>query len=82
LCLAAERQVVEGDEDGKPVGRAARGAEAVGEVACRAVKMPFAQLDLAQEVFREGENHQLFDALPAGQLAASGVPQLAPGLLE
>ena len=52
LRLGAERQVIERDQDGDPVWRAAGRGQAVGEVLCRAVVISLAELDLAEEVLR------------------------------
>ena len=80
--LTGKRQVIERDEDGEPVGRAAGGGEAVGEQPQRGVVIPVAQPDLAQEVVDQGEVQPVQQALPPVEPIGVLLPQLAEGLLE
>src|SRR5258708_6190463 len=82
LYLAAERQVIERDQDGEPVGGAAGRAQPVGEMPRRALESSLAELDLAEEIVHQRHVQQVLPPLPSGQLAGARFPQLAEGLLE
>ena len=80
--LAAQGQVVEGDQDGEPVGRAAGRGQAIGEELRRAVMIFLVELDLAQEVGCQGHIQLVLNAFRPGQLLAGHLLQLDEGLFE
>jgi hypothetical protein len=67
LCLAAERQVVERDEDGEPVLRAAGRVQGLGEQLRRAVVICLAESDLAEEIAHERHVQQVLCTLGSGE---------------
>jgi hypothetical protein len=73
LWLAAERQIVERDEDGESVGHAAGRGQTVGEQAPCAVVVSLQQPDLPQEVVRLGSRKGVPDALVPCERAAGFV---------
>jgi hypothetical protein len=53
--LAAERQVIERDQQGEPVGDAAGRVQALAEETGRGVVVTLPERDLAEEVVHEGD---------------------------
>src|SRR6185437_14810972 len=80
--LAAERQVVQGDEDGEPVRGAAGRVQARRKQLGRAVVISVAELDLAEEVVDQGDDQQVLHALLLGALRGVYLREQVHGLFQ
>ena len=82
LGLAAERQIIERDEEGDPVLRTAGHRQAVGEQPRRGAVIALAEPDLAEEVVHQGDAQQVLKPVESGQVVVACLPQQGLALAE